>query len=243
MKLIAAQILAVPGEIEKNIARHIDVIHLAARQGANLVLFPELSLTGYEPKLAEVLAVHPGDCRFDEFQVLSDQYDLVIAVGAPTKGSQGTEISMITFQPGLERTTYSKQHLHADELPFFTPGTQQLVLKQANQILVPAICFESLQSIHAEQAAASGAQVYLASVAKSERGVAAAYSHYPVIAKKHAMTVMMANCIGTADDFTGAGRSAIWNSEGEIVCGADAFQEALVAYDLQTGEAGVFALA
>ena len=74
MKLIAAQILPVPGEYEKNITRHIDVIHQAASQGADLVLFPELSLTGYEPRLAEVLAVHPSDGRFDEFQRLSDLY-------------------------------------------------------------------------------------------------------------------------------------------------------------------------
>ena len=242
MKLIAAQILSSPGEIEKNIVKHIDLIHLAARQGANLVLFPELSLTGYEPRLAEVLAVHPNDCRLDEFQVLSDQYGLLISVGAPTKGHQGTEISMITFQPGLERTTYSKQHLHCDELPFFTPGTQKLVLEHANLVLAPAICYESLQSSHAEQAAESGAQVYLASVAKSERGVASAYSHYPTIAKKLSMTVLMANCVGAADNFIAAGRSAIWNSDGEIVCSVDAFQEALLAYDLQTGETGIFSV-
>jgi predicted amidohydrolase len=242
MKLVAAQILPVAGEVEKNITRHIDVIHLAASQGAQLVLFPELSLTGYEPKLAEALAVHPCDSRFDEFQKLSDQYGMLIAVGVPTKGTQGTEISMITFQPGLERTRYSKQHLHADELPFFTAGTQQLVLSQANFVLAPAICYESLQPIHAEQAAASGAQVYLASVAKSERGITSAYSHYPMIAKQHSMTVIMANCIGAADDFVAAGCSAIWNSDGELVCSADASQEALVAYDIQTGEASIFSL-
>lgn len=44
MKLIAAQIFLVAGDYEKNIAKHIDVIHLAASQGANLVLFLELSL-------------------------------------------------------------------------------------------------------------------------------------------------------------------------------------------------------
>ncbi|MCF5704390.1 carbon-nitrogen hydrolase family protein [Pseudomonas syringae] len=242
MKLIAAQILPVPGEYEKNITRHIDVIHQAAIQGADLVLFPELSLTGYEPRLAEVLAVHPSDSRFDEFQRLSDLYGMSIAVGAPTKGTKGTEISMITFQPGLDRTSYSKQHLHFDELPFFTPGSEKLVLSQANFVLAPAICYESLQPSHAAQAAESGAQVYLASVAKSERGVASANSHYPMIAKKHSMTVMMANCIGAADDFVAAGCSAIWNSHGELVCSANAFQEALVAYDVQTGEASIFSL-
>jgi apolipoprotein N-acyltransferase len=81
-----------------------------------------------------------------------------IAVGAPTKGAKGTEISMITFQPGLERTSYSKQHLHFDEIPFFTPGTETLVLSQANFVLAPAICYESLQPSHAAQAAESGAQ-------------------------------------------------------------------------------------
>jgi len=116
------------------------------------------------------------------------------------------------------------------------------VLSQANFVLAPAICYESLQPSHAAQAAESGAQVYLASVAKSERGIASANSHYPMIAKKHSMTVMMANCIGTADDFVAAGCSAIWNSHGELVCSANAFQEALVAYDVQTGEASIFSL-
>ncbi len=96
---------------------------------------------------------------------------------------------------------------------------------------------------NAEQAAASGAELYLASVAKSERGVTSAYSHYPTIAKTHSMTVLMANCVGPADTFIGAGRSAIWSSDGDLVSSADAFQEALVAYDTGTGKANVFSLA
>ncbi|WAH64605.1 carbon-nitrogen hydrolase family protein [Xanthomonas hortorum] len=242
MKLIAAQIASIPGEIGKNISKHLDVTRLAASKDADVLVFPELSLTGYEPGLAEALAVHPTDRRFDEFQALSDRDGMLIAVGAPTKGTKGNEISMICFQPGLARRTYSKQHLHVDEYPFFTAGTEQLVLRHADHVLAPAICYESLQASHAEHAAESGAHVYMASVAKSERGVASAYSHYPMMAKTHFMTVMMANCIGAADNFIGAGLSAIWNSAGELVCSADTFQEALVAYDIRTGEAGVFRL-
>lgn len=186
--------------------------------------------------------MHPIDRRFDDFQALSDRDGMLIAVGAPTKGTKGTEISMLCFQPRLERTSYSKQQLHPDELPFFTAGTEQLVLRHADQVLAPAICYESLQVGHAEQAAASGAGVYLASVAKSERGVTSAYSHYPKIAEKHSMTVLMANFVGSADTFIGAGRSAIWSSDGDLVCSADAFQEALVAYDTRDGEASVLRL-
>lgn len=243
MKLTAAQILSTPGQIEENIGKHLDVIRLAASRGADVLVFPELSLTGYEPGLAQTLAVQPADQRFDQFQVASDRYGMLIAVGVPTKGAKGIEISMLCFQPGLERTSYSKQQLHPDELPFFTAGTEQVVLRHADQVMAPAICYESLQAIHAEQAAASGAGVYLASVAKSERGVTSAYSHYPTIAKMHSMTVLMANCVGPADTFIGAGRSAIWSSDGDLVGSADAFQEALVAYDTGTRKASVFSLA
>ena len=243
MKLIAAQLSATPGDVEKNLAKHIDVIHAAASEGADAVFFPELSLTGYEPELAGALAMVLTDNRLDIFQTLSDSYTLLIAVGAPTKGQEGTEISMITFQPGLPRTVYSKQLLHADELPFFTPGTQQQVLRQAEHVLVPAICYESLQPTHAAQAAAAGAQVYLASVAKSQKGVDMACNHYPAMARTHGMTVIMANCVGPADNFVGAGQSAVWNPNGERVCSADAFQQALVAYDTCTGEAGIVSLA
>ena len=242
MKLIAAQIRSVPGEIEENICKHIDVIHLAASKGGDVVFFPELSLSGYEPGLAEALSVQPSDGRLDRFQVLSDRYGMLIAVGAPTQGKKGTEISMICFQPGVARKTYSKQQLHSDEFPFFTSGTEPLALTQANHVLVPAICYESMQANHAEQAADLGAQVYLASVAKHERGVMAGFGHYPLIAKKHAMAVMMANCVGAADNFIGAGQSAIWNADGELVCSADALQEALVMYDMQTRQAQVFGL-
>ncbi|MCC4610543.1 carbon-nitrogen hydrolase family protein [Xanthomonas campestris] len=242
MKLTAAQILSMPGQVEENISKHFAVIRLAASKGADVLVFPELSLTGYEPALAQALAVHPADQRFDPFQAASDRYGMLIAVGVPTKGAKGIEISMLCFQPGLERTSYSKQQLHPDEFPFFTAGTEQLVLRHADQVLAPAICYESLQASHAEQAATLDAGVYMASVAKSNRGVTSAYSHYPTIAKTHSMAVLMANCVGPADTFIGAGRSAIWSSVGELVCSADAFQEALVAYDTKDGEASVFRL-
>lgn len=239
MKLIAAQMLATPGNIEHNIARHEQIIHLAASHGADVLLFPELSVTGYEPQLAQALAMSPMDERLDGFQALSDRHGMLIAVGVPTRGQQGIEISMVTFQPGQVRSAYSKQHLHADELAFFSAGTQPRVLHHAGVLLAPAICYESLQAGHAQQAAASGAQVYLASVAKSERGVAAANAHYPSIAWQHSMVVLMANCVGPSDTFIGAGQSAVWDAEGQRVGGANAAEEALLVYDTQSGQARV----
>ena len=50
-------------------------------------------------------------------------------------------------------------------------------IQKGGHNLAPAICFESLQPEHAESAASSGADVYLASVAKSPIGVDKAYCH------------------------------------------------------------------
>lgn len=239
MKLIAAQVSSTAGDLSQNLGKHVRIIDQGASHGADGIFFPELSLTGYQPALAESLAMPPSDARLDVFQQLSDRHGILIAVGAPTRGKQGIEISMITFQPGVARCTYSKQHLHADELAFFSCGTEQRLFSCAGHVLAPAICYESLQASHARQAAEAGAQVYFTSVAKSERGVAAAYDHYPRIARQHAMTVLMANCVGAADDYVGAGQSAIWNSEGKMVVSADASGEALVIYDSCTGKGEV----
>ena len=72
MKISIAQINPIAGRISANIEKHISFVTLAAASGAGSVFFPELSLTGYEPRLAKELATHPYDIRFDEFQKLSN---------------------------------------------------------------------------------------------------------------------------------------------------------------------------
>ena len=242
MKLAAAQISSLAGALEQNLRKHLAVVQQAAGQGAELVAFPELSLTGYAPALARQMAMDPADDRLEPLQQACDRLAVLIAVGVPTRGSQGTEISMVVFQPGLARSIYSKQLLHEDELPFFSAGHEQRLFSRAGRVLAPAICYESLQPAHARHAAALGAQVYFTSVAKSERGVAAAAVHYPQVARAHGMTVMMANAVGPADDYLAAGRSGVWNAQGTLVCAAGVDEQALVLYDLGTGKGQVLAL-
>ncbi|XMM84208.1 carbon-nitrogen hydrolase family protein [Stenotrophomonas maltophilia] len=144
MKIAAAQIRSAPGDIEGNIERHVRVIERAASRGSAAVFFPEMSLTAYEPRRAEQLAMTEADARLDVLQALSDRHQMLIAVGAPYRGVQGPEIGMFIFRSRQARALYSKQMLHADERPYFTPGTRILPLTLGADTLVPAICFESL---------------------------------------------------------------------------------------------------
>lgn len=242
MKIAAAQIASIPGPIDANLAWHLSVARQAAAEGVDALLFPELSLTGYQTATIRALAIQTQDARLASLQTLSDDSGMLIAAGAPLSGPNGVEIALLVFRPNAVLTPYSKRLLHPDEQPFFTPGQTQRIYPCAGQMIAPAICFESLQPTHAREAAEAGATLYMASVAKSAAGMDAAWRHYAEVAQAFGMTVVMANCIGPADDYLGAGGSGIWRADGELLAQAPSQEQFLVIHDSSTGEASVVKL-
>ena len=104
MKISVAQIESFRGNIQRNIDHHLTFIQKAVNEGVELIVFPELSLTGYEPELAETLATSIHDSRFDEIQRKSDLHKISIGAGMPIRSEAGIHIGMIVFQPNRERT-------------------------------------------------------------------------------------------------------------------------------------------
>lgn len=234
MKIGLAQTRPAAGDIDKNIESHKRLIELAVVNNADAVFFPELSITGYEPKLARQLATNKDDKRFDDFQKISDSENITIGIGAPTIGDTGILISMIFFQPNSERLLYSKQLLHSDELPYFTNGSQQMILTVGNKKIAPAICYESLQPEHSTEAFKNGAEIYVASVAKSANGIGKALNYFPIMAKQYSKPVLMTNCIGKCDDFESMGSSAVWNKDGLLSGQLNDSDEGLIIFDTET---------
>ncbi|WP_010629864.1 carbon-nitrogen hydrolase family protein [Halomonas sp. KM-1] len=243
MKLCAVQYASTTGDIEGNVARHTEFIELAAAHDAELIFFPELSLTGYEPTLAKGLATHPEDPRLEVFQRLSDTHEIVIGVGLPLVTSTKPQIGMVVFQPHSGRQAYAKQRLHDDELPYFSSGEKPMVIETREHRLALAICYESLQPDHVATAASLGADVYLASVAKFAPGMDEAHAYYATFTRSHAMTILMANCVGPCDGGSGGGRSAAWIDRGKRVASLDGEQEAMLMLDTATLTAQVLSLA
>ena len=81
MKICIAQIKAVKGDINQNIASHIKFVERAADLHASAIFFPELSLTGYEAELAKALATTAADIRFKIFQQIC--MPMLVEVGTP----------------------------------------------------------------------------------------------------------------------------------------------------------------
>ncbi|RUR40837.1 carbon-nitrogen hydrolase family protein [Vreelandella populi] len=231
MKLCAAQLHPVTGDIEANLSKHLKFIQRAAAQQAEVVFFPELSLTGFEPRLASSLAIGWADHRLDVLQECSAQHNMLIGVGMPIVVDMGVQIGMVWFSPGTPRRLYAKQQLHIDETSYFVPGNKQLVIEHDDYKLAPAICYESLQMSHADEVAAMSADIYLASVAKPAGGLAKAMVHYPEVAKRHSMSVIMANCVGPCDDFISVGQSAAWNAHGELLAQLHSEAEGILVLD------------
>jgi len=235
MKVGIAQTRPITADIPRNIQQHKTQIAKAVSSGADILIFPELSLTGYEPTLAQILAVDPDDKKLDVFQQLSDTHRLIIGAGIPTRHGDDVCISMALFQPGKPRQLYSKKYLHADEEPFFVSG--QHGPGRIGEDTALAICYEISVPQHAEEAHRNGARVYIASVAKFMHGIDKALARLAEIGSSYSMTVLMSNSVGQADGYECAGKSSAWDNKGRLLGQLDGYREGILLLDTDTKEA------
>lgn len=239
MKICIAQTKPFKGNIHKNMDNHLEFINRAIELNSDVIVFPELSITGYEPKLAKELTTDVNDTIFNPFQKTSDKSGITIGVGMPTKSAEGIYISMLVFQPHQKRIVYSKQILHADELPYFICGNSQTILHIKNKKIAFGICYETLQREHFINAKQKGADIYIASVAKSAEGVKKAYTHFPKMASEFNTPILMSNCVGFCDNFMSIGHSAVWNKNGKLINQLDGENQGLLLYDTEKETAAI----
>jgi predicted amidohydrolase len=237
MRICLAQTIPYKGDIDKNIEQHKTLIDLAIQNKANIIVFPELSLTGYEPQLAKELATTQNDTRLEVFQNISNLSLIVICVGIPTKVNNQLFISMIVFQPNKERLTYSKQYLYPSEIGIFTPGTKQVFIDfENNNKIAPAICYELSVPDHSGNAIKSGANMYIASVLNSVSGVDNDLNRLSDIAKKHMIITGMANFAGQSGGYQCAGKTSFWNKHGELSGQLNDNGIGIIIFDINTEE-------
>ena len=229
MVIAAAQACSIKGDIKANVKAHVAMARQAAERGARLVVFPELSLTGYEPELAAALATRPDDPRLAPLDRCSKRHGITIIAGAPIVCSRGKPfIGAWIFTPG--RTfLYRKRHLHPGEERFFSEGKgESRILSVDGTRVGTAICADTNHASHARIAAQRGARLYTAGVLISESGYAADVRNLRRIAKTHRMAVLMANHGSPSGGYQSAGRSAIWNEQGGCIAEAPCAGTALV---------------
>lgn len=217
--IAAAQSTSVPLDVAANVQEHLRFVEAAADHGVQWLVFPELSLTGYELAAMPGLVLHADHALLAPLREAAARTGMAITVGAPVdSGSALPSIGAITLRPDGSHGVYAKHHLHGPETQFVSPGAAAVHLQPwAGQQIASAICADTNHPSHAAQAAQAGAQVYAAGILTSAAGYAAEAPLWAGYAREHRMTVVIANHGGPSGGYQSVGRSGIWDSEGTLV--------------------------
>ncbi|MBM3944726.1 MAG: carbon-nitrogen hydrolase family protein [SAR202 cluster bacterium] len=228
--IAVAQTCPVRGDVDANLAEHLRLIPIAASEGARVVVFPELSLTGYEMDIAAGLAFTERDPRLAPLAAAAASHDVSVLVGAPVRIGTKLYIGALILEPGGATRLYTKHHLGAfgdsarvdgtvppAEATVFHAGDRNPLLDIGGNPAAVAVCADIGYPEHARNAAAMGAKNYLAStfVIRSDfAGDSAKLRRYAV---EHRMTVALANFGSPSGGLIAAGRSSIWSDTGDLL--------------------------
>ena len=129
MKVAIAQTNSVLGNLEKNIEKHIEYCDRAFKENADLIVFPELSLTGYSLKdINYEIALNPYTSdKLDALKKKSEQISIVCGLVEEAENS-AIYNSAVYLEDGEVKFTHRKVYPPTygifEELRYFVPGTQ-----------------------------------------------------------------------------------------------------------------------
>jgi predicted amidohydrolase len=228
--IAVAQTCPVKGDVKANIEEHLRLAYGAAAEGAQIVVFPELSLTGYELGLADALAFSERDPRLSSLIDAASSHSMTLIVGAPVRIGARLHIGAFILSPGGTPELYTKHYLGAfsasascdgtvppAEATVFHPGDRNPLILPDGNIAAVAVCADIGRSSHPREAARRGARTYLASmfIIPSElEGETAKLRGYAV---QHSMAVALANFGSPSGGLKSGGRSTIWSETGELL--------------------------
>lgn len=223
--IAAAQSGSRPGEIEWNIERHMAFVCQAAEHRVDFLMFPELSITGYELALASERAMSIEDTRLNVFAEAAVEYRMSIVAGVPLQDGDSIHLGALAFLPDGTRLAYFKRKLVEAEKPFFQAGQSVPVFGYQHHHVAMAVCADISVEEYARDAARRGANLYATSVLLSENGYHKDCEYLARWSREFNIAVLMANHALPTGGYQSAGRSAFWDESGrQIVVGGSGEQ-------------------
>lgn len=228
-RVAAAQVSSIRGDLARNIATHQDAIAAAAEHGVSVLVFPELSLMGYEPDLADVCAMSPTDSRLAPLASLASLHQMHIVVGAAIENGQNKPfLGAFVFDGAGSIDVYRKVHLGGSESDYFAAGNSLMQIESQGQSIGLSICADSSQPSHPASYASQGASIYAASVFLNAQWYASDSPRFPKYASEFSMLVLMANHGSSNGSLESVGNSAVWEPDGSLLAEVAGTQSALV---------------
>ncbi|MDR7274355.1 carbon-nitrogen hydrolase family protein [Catenuloplanes atrovinosus] len=217
VRLAVAQPECVARDVAANARAHADLVRRA--EGARVVVFPEMSLTGYE---LDAPPLSPGDPRLAPLVEACAETGALALAGAPVGTAAGKHIGVLAVDGTGARVAYRKMFVGGAEPEFMTPGDEPAAVTVDGVRLGLAVCKDTGVPEQAARTAALGIDAYLAGVLDHahERHVHGERARR--IAAEHGVWVAFASFAGgTGFGFTeAAGHSTIWAPDGRVVAEA-----------------------
>lgn len=234
--IAAAQTRAMCGDLVGNVATHVRTAQAAAGHGVSFLVFPELSLTGYDPAQVGALALDLIDERLRPLADIARRTTMTMVVGVPLRRRGGLPYlgAIIVGADGRLRT-YAKQHLGEGERAFFTPGDSHGLVRVADTTIGLAICADTAMPGHPAACAAAGASVYAAGVFLNDAWFRTDTPRFPRHAAEHRLLVLMANHAASSGPLQSVGRSAAWGPDGTMLAQADGTDPCLIVASRTAG--------
>ena len=242
MRLALAQINPVVGDLEGNRELILERLSEARSNSADLVVFPELAVTGYPP---EDLLLRPGFIRAAEEsveQIALETRGTTVLVGAP-HFDRDLYNACYVLSGGEVKAIYRKRFLPNygvfDEDRYFAPGRDLVLLEHGKTLIGPTVCEDMWQpGPPATDLALAGAEL-LVNISASPFYVGRDREREEMFvtrARDNSCFVAFCNAVGGQDELIFDGHSVVIDDEGKVIARAPGFEEALLFADIEPRE-------
>jgi NAD+ synthase (glutamine-hydrolysing) len=242
MRLALAQINSVVGDLDGNAERVRESLDEAKAQNVDLVLFPELIVTGYPP---EDLLLRPGFVRAAERkleEIARECRGIAALIGTP-HFDRDLYNACAVCAGGEVKAVYRKRFLPNygvfDEDRYFAPGRDLILLELGKTLIGPTVCEDLWQpGPPATELSLAGAEL-VANISASPYHVGKEREREEMFvtrARDNSCFVAFCNAVGAQDELIFDGHSCVIDDEGNVLARAPGFAEALLVVDVDPKE-------
>src|SRR6059058_1068447 len=243
LRVALAQINSTVGDLPGNAHKIKEWIGRARDEGTQLVVFPELALTGYPPEdlLLKTHFVDAAGAALEELAQETEENDIVALVGFPERRDDVYNACAVLADGAVQavyRKTFLPNYGVFDEARYFQSGTEAALIELNGVAIGLTVCEDIWEpGPPATTEALAGAQVIVNLSASPYHAGKPLEREQMLVqrARDNTATVVFCNLVGGQDELVFDGRSVAIDQDGEVIARAPTFEEALCVCTIDPG--------
>ncbi|HEX7051029.1 MAG TPA: NAD+ synthase [Longimicrobiales bacterium] len=239
LRLALAQINTTVGDLPGNVARMMERLEAARDQGADLIAFPELAITGYPPEDLLLKPAFVEDNRAALLEMAERTRGITAVVGFVDRDIDLYNAAAV-LHDGAVAGIYHKHRLPNygvfDELRYFRAGSGELLVEIGGARVGISICEDIwVPGAPLSRLARAGADVVVnINASPYHRGKwSRRHRMLSTRAADHGVVIAYVNQVGGQDELVFDGNSIVFDASGEILAEAPPFEETLLVCDIE----------